>query len=98
MASHRYGTLYVGVTNDLRRRVEQYKEGKNRSFTKQYAVTMLVYYESTDSIEVAILREKQLKGGSRQKKLDLINKLNPLWIDLYPTIGPSWLLGCFAIR
>jgi putative endonuclease len=52
-------------------------------FTKKYNVYKLVYYEMTESIESAILREKQIKGGSRQKKLDLINEMNPLWRDLY---------------
>ena len=75
--------LYVGVTNNLTKRMQQHKTGyfKN-SFTSKYQVTKLVYYEEFLSIRDAIRREKQLKGGSRQRKIELINHRNPEWRDL----------------
>ena len=76
--------LYVGVTNDLMRRVYEHKNKlEPNSFTAKYNVNKLVYFESTNSIESAIAREKQLKSGSRKKKNDLINNVNPDWNDLY---------------
>jgi putative endonuclease len=75
--------LYTGVTNDLMRRVWEHKEGSGSIFTNRYRVTKLVYYESYENINLAIAREKQIKGGSRQKKIDLIIGLNPEWNDLY---------------
>jgi len=75
--------LYTGVTNDLMRRVWEHKEGSGSIFTSRYRVTKLVYYESYENINLAIAREKQIKGGSRQKKIDLVNGLNPNWNDLY---------------
>ena len=75
--------LYTGVTTNLKRRVWQHKEKLADSFTKRYNVTKLVYYEECDDVRVAIEREKQLKGGSRQKKIDLINAMNLDWHDLY---------------
>src|SRR4051812_9521998 len=76
-------TLYVGVTNDLKRRVYEHKNGTFDGFTKKYRVNMLMYYEIFSSIDDAIRREKQLKGGSRKKKEDLINTINSSWRDLY---------------
>lgn len=81
--------LYTGVTNNLARRIYEHKQKIFKGFTSKYNINKLVYYESTDNIESAILREKQIKGGSRQKKLDLINKLNPTWKDLYKEIASS---------
>ena len=78
--------LYTGVTNYLKRRVFQHKNGKGGVFTKRYNVHKLVYYEVGDNVNVAIWREKQIKAGSRQKKIDLINSLNPEWEDLYDEI------------
>ena len=75
--------LYTGVTNNLKRRVYEHREKLVSGFTKKYNVYKLVFYEITNSIEVAIQREKQIKGGSRQKKIDLINGMNPGWMDLY---------------
>ena len=76
-------TLYIGVTSNLQKRVWEHKSGKYKySFTYRYNLHKLVYWESFQSINQAIAREKQLKGGSRQKKLDLINSLNPEWKDL----------------
>lgn len=75
--------LYTGVTNNLKRRTCEHKAGKGSLFTKKYNVQKLVYYEERDDIRSAIAREKQIKGGSRQKKIDLINGMNPEWRDLY---------------
>jgi putative endonuclease len=75
--------LYTGVTNDLKRRVYEHKEKLVEGFTKKYNITRLVYYEIYNDIENAILREKQIKGGSRQKKVELIDSMNEDWRDLY---------------
>jgi putative endonuclease len=75
--------LYTGVTNNLRRSVYEHKEKLVKGFTKKYNITKLVYCEVFDRIEDAIMREKQIKGGSRQKKIDLINSMNKDWRDLY---------------
>jgi putative endonuclease len=75
-------TLYTGVTNNLLRRLDEHKKGVGSKFTKRYNVNKLVYYEITNDIESAILREKQIKGGSRRKKIDLVNSRNPNWLDL----------------
>ena len=83
MASERNGTLYAGVTSDIIKRVYQHKNNLMKGFTSQYNVKILAYYEVHDSIESAIQREKQLKSGSRKKKLMLIEKANPEWKDLY---------------
>jgi putative endonuclease len=75
--------LYTGVTNDLLRRVLEHRSGNGSIFTKKYKIHKLVYFEAGDDINVAIAREKQIKSGSRQKKEDLINELNPKWEDLF---------------
>ena len=75
--------LYTGVTNHLFRRAQEHKEGKGGVFTKKYNLNKLVYFECGDDINAAILREKQIKAGSRQKKIDLINCINPEWKDLF---------------
>ncbi|MDO8564686.1 MAG: GIY-YIG nuclease family protein [bacterium] len=82
LASKRNGTLYIGVTSDLKNRVLQHTMGMADGFTKTYKVHTLVYYECTESIESAIAREKQLKKWKRKWKLDLIEKENPVWKDL----------------
>jgi putative endonuclease len=82
LASKRYGTLYIGVTSDLTRRVWQHKNSVIKGFTSKYKVDKLVYFESFLDIKDAIQREKQLKGRSRQKKIDLIEKENLNWADL----------------
>jgi len=74
--------LYTGVTNNLDRRLLEHKAGKEKSFTTRYKVTDLVYFETTDDINSAIEREKQIKGGSREDKIALINQMNPEWKDL----------------
>ena len=84
MASQRNGTLYVGVTSNLEQRVFQHREGLTPGFTKRYGCKTLVYYEMFEDMDSAITREKALKGGSRRKKLLMIDRFNPEWRDLYP--------------
>ena len=82
--TNKYNTvLYVGVTNNLMRRVYEHREGRGGGFTSKYNIKKLVYYEITGDVKVAIEREKQIKGGSRQKKIDLVDGMNPEWRDLY---------------
>ncbi|WP_300534998.1 GIY-YIG nuclease family protein [Sphingosinicella sp.] len=84
MANRKGGTLYIGVTNDLARRVHEHREGLVPGFTKRYAVKTLVWYEEHDDFREAIAREKALKEWNRAWKLRLINEANPEWSDLYP--------------
>ncbi|MCH8208801.1 MAG: GIY-YIG nuclease family protein [Nitrospinae bacterium] len=86
MANKRNGTLYTGVTSNLARRVYQHKNEATRGFTEKYGCKMLVYYEIHESMVNAIDREKQIKAGSRKKKLALIESMNPVWKDLYEEI------------
>ena len=86
LASGKNGSLYTGVSSDLPGRVYQHKQGRVKGFTKRYRIHDLVYYECTESIESAIAREKQIKAGSRRKKIALIESMNPQWRDLYPEI------------
>jgi putative endonuclease len=86
LASKRNGTLYIGVTNDLIRRMYEHKNNTIDGFTKKYQIHSLVYYELYSSILEAIQREKQLKKYSREKKVQLIEKENEEWRDLYETI------------
>ncbi len=79
-------SLYVGMTNDLIRRIYEHKNKVVKGFTSRYNVDRLVYYEAFDGPEEAIIREKQLKSGSRKKKETLINGFNPQWKDLYEGI------------
>ncbi len=76
------GTLYIGVTNDLMRRVHEHKQDLVEGFTKKYQCHKLVYYEQTDNVESAILREKQLKSWNRKKKEALIKTINPHWNEM----------------
>lgn len=78
--------LYTGVTSDLKKRDWQHKEKVTEGFTQRYNVTKLVYYEEFNDIRIAIEREKQIKGGSRQKKIDLVSSFNSDWHDLYDDI------------
>jgi putative endonuclease len=86
ITNQRNTVLYTGVTSDLKKRVWQHKEKLVGGFTKRYNVDKLVYYEALADMTGAIAREKQIKGGSRQRKLDLINGMNPEWRDLYEGI------------
>ncbi|EKU77065.1 MULTISPECIES: GIY-YIG nuclease family protein [Sphingobium] len=87
MASGRNGTLYTGVTSNLPQRVWQHREGIAVGFTQRYGCKMLVWYEMAETMEVAIAREKQIKSGSRAKKLALITGFNPDWQGLYQGIA-----------
>ncbi|MDD5342829.1 MAG: GIY-YIG nuclease family protein [Smithella sp.] len=82
LASKQNGTLYIGVTNDLERRLYEHKNNLSDGFTKRYRVHNLVYYESVNDINVALQREKQLKRWTRKWKMELIEKVNPEWSDL----------------
>ncbi|MEX2144411.1 MAG: GIY-YIG nuclease family protein [Anaerolineales bacterium] len=85
--TNKYNTvLYTGVTNNLLRRVSEHKKNLGKTFTGRYLANKLVYYEMTERIIDAIEREKQIKGGSREKKIELVNSLNPEWNDLYDEI------------
>jgi putative endonuclease len=81
------GTLYIGVTNDLIRRVHEHKNKVAEGFTKKYDVDRLLYFEAFDDIENAIRREKRLKKWNRAWKIRLIEETNPNWTDLYPSIA-----------
>ena len=83
MTNAKHSALYTGVTSDLKRRVWEHKGKFVEGFTKRYHIDMLMYYEVCESIESAIAREKQIKAGSRQDKIDLINSFNRAWRDLY---------------
>lgn len=87
MASKRNGTLYTGVTSDLPKRSYQHREGLVHGFSKIKGCKLLVWYEQHATMETAIMREKQIKGGSRRRKLELIESGNPLWKDLYEDIA-----------
>jgi len=78
-----HNVLYTGITSDLKRRIYEHKEKLADGFSRKYNLNKLVFYEPTENVEAAISREKQIKGGSRQKKIDLINNMNPSWQDLY---------------
>ena len=87
MANRRNGTLYCGVTSDLGRRAYEHRMGAREGFSKRYGCTQLVWYEAHERMDEAIAREKQIKGGSRGKKLELIEAMNPDWRDLYVTLN-----------
>jgi putative endonuclease len=86
LASQRHVTLYVGVTNNLVRRIYEHREKLIEGFTSQYNVTRLVWFDQTESIEEAITHEKRLKRWRREWKIELIEKTNPAWDDLYERI------------
>jgi putative endonuclease len=87
MANMRNGTLYTGVTSQLVQRTWQHRDGLADGFTKRYGCKLLVWFELADTMEAAILREKQIKAGSRAKKLALIETTNPEWRDLFDEIA-----------
>ena len=86
LASRRNGTLYIGVTSSLAKRVWEHKNNVVEGFTKRYGVHQLVWYELHETMESAIRREKAIKEWKREWKLDLIEKINPEWEDLYASI------------
>lgn len=87
LASKPRGTLYVGVTNNLLRRVYEHREGLAEGFSKAYGVKRLVYYEEHTTMPLAIQREKNIKHWSRQWKIDLVTGMNPDWVDLWDDIS-----------
>ena len=87
MANRRNGALYVGVTSNIGQRVWQHREGVIDGFTKRYGCKLLVWFEVAETMDAAILREKQIKGGSRAKKLVLVEAMNPRWDDLYEQVA-----------
>jgi putative endonuclease len=100
LASKPQGTLYVGVTNDLQRRVEEHREGAVPGFTKKYAVHRLVWFEEFGAVQEAIAQEKRLKHWRRDWKRNLIEKDNPQWADLYPAlfgVGPGSVPCCAGL-
>ncbi len=86
LASCRHGTLYIGVTRDLIKRVFEHKSGFVPGFTSRYGVTYLVWYQHCGSVVAAIEREKQMKAWKRDWKIELIEQANPRWQDLYPSL------------
>lgn len=86
MASKKEGTLYTGVTSDLPKRIWEHKNGVAEGFTKQYDVDRLVYFEIFDDFEQAVLQEKRLKRWRRAWKIELIEKSNPGWVDMYDQV------------
>ncbi len=86
LASKRNGTLYIGITNNLIKRIFEHKSNYVEGFTKKYQVHFLVYYEEYDEINTALLREKRIKRWRRDWKIALIEKTNPIWEDLYNKI------------
>lgn len=93
MASQKNGTLYIGVTNNLVKRVYEHKNNIVKGFSEKYTIHNLVYFEETSDVKSAIYREKQLKNWTRMWKIALIEKLNPEWKDLFETLdagsGPA---------
>jgi len=87
LAKHRHGALYIGVTNNLARRVYEHREGLVDGFTRRYGIKQLVYFEEHASAATAIQREKTMKHWSRDWKIRQIEKVNPLWRDLYDDIN-----------
>ncbi len=83
LASKRNGTLYTGVTSNLIKRIYEHRNGITKGFAHRYDCKILVYYEVFDTMELAISEEKRIKGGSRKKKIALIEKINSQWCDLY---------------
>jgi putative endonuclease len=93
LASARYGTLYVGVTNDLIRRAIEHRDGLVPGFTKRHSVKLLVYFEQHGSVEEAIAREKTVKRWRRDWKISMIERDNPHWQDLLPGLTGSRVCG-----
>ena len=82
LTNKNHTVLYTGVTSDIHRRIREHREGRGSQFTRKYNADKLVYIEMTDDVSAAIAREKQIKAGSRQKKMALITDFNPAWRDL----------------
>jgi putative endonuclease len=95
ITNRRNGTLYTGVTNQLWRRVREHRNRANNGFTQKYGLKRLIYYEAFGDVNAAIGREKQLKKWQRRWKLNLIESLNPQWLDLYETVYEQGNAICF---
>ncbi len=91
------GTLYIGITNNIERRMREHKNGEFEGFASKYGCHRLVYYEKFDQVLKAISREKQLKGWRREKKIALIERMNPRWEDLSESWGRQMLFATQAI-
>jgi putative endonuclease len=87
LANRRQGTLYTGVTSNLAQRIFQHRDGMTPGFATRYGCNRLVFYEAYERMHEAIAREKQIKGGSRAKKIALIETINPEWKDLYENLA-----------
>ena len=87
ITNHRHGTLYIGVTSDLNHRMWQHRADEFEGFSKRYGLTVLVWYEMHDEMATAIVREKQIKKWNRGWKIELIEKMNPGWLDLYESLN-----------
>jgi putative endonuclease len=87
LANRRQGTLYTGVTSNLAERVFRHRQGLTPGFTSRYGCNRLVFYERYERMDEAIAREKQIKGGSRARKISLVEAMNPEWNDLYETLA-----------
>ncbi len=87
ITNHRHGTLYTGVTSNLARRMYEHREGLVDGFSKKYDLKMLIWYEVHDTMITAITREKQIKVWKRGWKIELIEKMNPMWLDLYEDLA-----------
>jgi putative endonuclease len=98
IAASRTGTLYIGMTNNIERRMIEHKRGQFEGFASQYGCTRLVYWESFDDVLKAIDREKQVKGWRREKKIALIELMNPRWEDLAEKWGAPMLFAGESIR
>lgn len=86
MTNMHHTVIYSGVTNDLSRRISEHRSGQGGTFTQKYNICKLVYYEWVENVPSALAREKQIKGGSRKKKISLVERFNPTWKDLYEEI------------
>ena len=87
VTNHRHGTLYIGVTSDIARRAHEHREGVIDGFSRKYGLKQLVWYEMHQTMEAAIVREKQMKAWQRGWKIKTIEKMNPAWHDLYETLN-----------
>jgi putative endonuclease len=98
MVASQTGTLYIGMTNNIERRVSEHKSGEFEGFAREYGCNRLVYYESFNEVQKAIYREKQLKGWVRRKKIALIESMNPRWADLAERWGAEMVFAGESIK
>jgi putative endonuclease len=98
LTNQRHTVLYTGVTGDLKRRIYQHREKLLPGFTRRYNVSKPVFYECMEDVSAAIVREKEIKAGSRQKKIELVNGFNPEWRELFDELYPSLASGAKQSR